>query len=65
MLQDASFPQAESGTVTEHHRVGENPLFDLFPLKRLEIMWSQRGGMKSVQIEELIEPGNIVLVLVS
>ena len=61
MLQDASFPQDESGTVTQHRRVGENPLFRLFPLDRLEIMWSQRGGIKSVQIEELIKPGNTVL----
>ena len=43
-----------------HQRVGENPLFGLFPLNRIEIMWSLRGGTKSIQIEELIEPGSIV-----
>jgi len=58
ILQDLQFPQDPSGTVTVHQRVDDDPLLRLFPLHRLEVMWSSREGVKSVQIEELVEMGN-------
>lgn len=59
ILQDASFPQDPSGTVTEHRRVGDDPLYALFPLDRTEFMWSSRDGIKSIQIEELVTPDSL------
>lgn len=56
MLQSRSFPSDPSGTVTEHRRVGQDGLRSLFPLERLEVMWSARDGLKTVQIEELVPP---------
>jgi hypothetical protein len=58
VLQDPGFPPDARGTVTMHQRVGDNPLYRLFPLIRMEIMWSRRGTLKTVQMEELIPPGS-------
>lgn len=55
-LRDARFPEDPSGTITEHRRIGDNPLYQLFPLDRLEVMWSSRDGTKTVQLEELVAP---------
>jgi len=53
LLDDPTFPQDPSGTVTEHRRVEAHPLDALFPLERTEIMWSKRDRIKSIQIEEI------------
>lgn len=58
-LDDPRFPEEPRGTVTEHRRVCENPLFALFPVERLEVMWSSRDGVKTVQIEELVTADSI------
>lgn len=54
LLDDPAFPSDPSGTVTEHRRVEVHPLHALFPLDRTEIMWSERDGIKSIQIEEIL-----------
>ena len=54
ILNNSGFPQDPKGTVTVHQRVHPDPLHKLYPLERLEVMWSFRGGIKSVQIEELL-----------
>jgi len=54
VLNKSNFPQDPSGTVTEHKRIQASPLMDLFPLDRIEVMWSRRQDYKSVQIESLI-----------
>lgn len=59
LLQKESFPEDSSGTVTQHNRLSDDPLLALFPLKRTEFMWSRRGSIKSVQIEELRDPSAI------
>lgn len=56
LLNNPRFPEDHSGTVTEYRRVDENPVHELYPIERTEVMWSQRGGVKSVQIEELALP---------
>lgn len=54
VLNNESFPEDNSGTVTEHKRIEIDPLLDnTCPLDRLEIMWSYRDSLKTVQIEEL------------
>ncbi len=58
-LQEDSFPEDPSGTVTQHERVSDNPLLALFPLMRTEFMWSRRENIKSIQIEELRDPSAI------
>jgi hypothetical protein len=58
ILQDPNFPEDPAGTVTEHHRVSHDPLATLFPVCRLEVMWSYRDGIKTVQIEELVSVDN-------
>jgi hypothetical protein len=53
-LQDPSFPQDPTGVVTEHLRTTDIPHASLFPLSRVEIMWSMRHGIKTIQMEELV-----------
>jgi len=53
-LNSPDFPPDPSGTVTEHKRVDTVPLSNLFPLDRIEVMWSCRDTIKSVQIEALM-----------
>jgi hypothetical protein len=53
LLQDPGFPENPKGSVTVHQRIDASA-DDLFPLERIEVMWSLRDGIKSVQIEELI-----------
>lgn len=57
-LQDPLFPEDPSGTVTVHERVSDDPILRLYPLKRTEFMWSRRGNIKSIQIEEIIDPAS-------
>lgn len=58
MLQNPNFPEFPAGTITEHRRVDENPLYSLYPLDRIEVMWSSRNKLKTVQIEEIIPISN-------
>ena len=59
MLQDPEFPEDPSGTVTVHQRIDEDSLASkLFPLIRTEVMWSIRDGIKTIQIEELVQAKN-------
>lgn len=58
-LQSASFPEVSSGTLTVHQRISDpdianwlNLLFE--GLSHIEVMWSRRDHLKSVQIEELV-----------
>ena len=53
LLDDPAFPSDASGTVTEHRRIEGHPPHALFPLDRTEIMWSERDGIKTIQIEEI------------
>jgi len=59
ILDDPGFPEDKRGTVTQHMRVGDNPLYALFPLDRFEVMWSERRDeskgehVKTVQMEEV------------
>lgn len=60
-LQSSSFPEVSSGTVTVHQRFLDketeawlNLLFE--GLSHIEVMWSRRDHLKSVQIEELVYP---------
>jgi hypothetical protein len=60
-LQSASFPEVASGTLTVHQRFEDpeteawlNLLFE--GLSHIEVMWSRRDHLKSVQIEELVHP---------
>lgn len=54
MLNNNNFPEDISGTVTEHKRISGDELMDLIcPIDRIEVMWSYRDQLKSVQIEEL------------
>ena len=55
-LQDSKFPEDPRGTVTEHRPVEGSRAQRLFPLERLEVMWSRRKGLKTVQFEELVAP---------
>lgn len=57
-LQNPFFPEDPSGTVTVHERVSDDPILRLFPLKRTEFMWSRRENIKTIQIEELIDPAS-------
>ena len=59
ILTDPNFPEDPSGTVTVHKRLGDHPLYQLFPLDRLEVMWSRKGDHKTIQIEELVDPSPI------
>ncbi len=55
-LNDPGFPEHVDGTVTEYIRI--DPDGDLrllgMDLDRLQVMWSFRDGIKSVQFEELV-----------
>ena len=54
ILNNDSFPEDPSGTVTEHKRLEVDPFLEITcPLDRLEIMWSYRDHLKTVQMEEL------------
>ena len=54
ILNSNNFPEDISGTVSEHKRIYEDELMDLIcPVDRIEVMWSYRDQLKSVQIEEL------------
>lgn len=53
-LNNPRFPEEATGSVTMHQRIEDNPICKLYPLDRLEVMWSFRDGIKSVQIEELL-----------
>lgn len=53
-LNDPLFPKNASGTVTVHERTDDNPKLQFFQLHRIEVMWSKRKNLKSVQIEELV-----------
>ena len=58
ILQNDNFPEDPSGTVTEHSRTNNDPLKELmFPLLKIQAMWSYRNGIKTVQIEEIV-PNN-------
>ena len=58
-LRDPDFPEDPSGTVTVHSMVETNTLENLlFPVERLEVMWSERDEVKTVQIEELVSTEN-------
>jgi len=55
ILQNDNFPEDPSGTVTEHSRINNDPSKELIlPLLKIQIMWSYRNGIKTVQIEELV-----------
>lgn len=59
ILCSADFPEVKSGTMTVHQYADRsNVYYQLFPVERLEIMWSQKGELKSVQIEELVDKSN-------
>jgi len=54
ILQNDNFPEDPSGTVTEHSRINNDPSKELIlPLLKIQVMWSYRNGIKTVQIEEL------------
>lgn len=53
-LNNPRFPEEATGSVTMHKRVEDIPIYKLFPLDRLEVMWSFRDGIKTIQIEELL-----------
>ncbi|MBX3150419.1 hypothetical protein KF728_09745 [Candidatus Obscuribacterales bacterium] len=57
-LLDPYFPVNPSGTVTTHIRTDDTAFLRLmfFGLSRVEIMWSRRENLKTIQIEELMEP---------
>lgn len=60
ILCSADFPEDKSGTLTVHQYADRsNVYYQLFPVERLEIMWSQKGELKSVQIEELVNTSNL------
>ena len=55
ILQNDNFPEDPSGTVTEHLRTNNAPLKELLcPLLKIQVMWSYRNGIKTVQIEEIV-----------
>jgi len=55
ILQNDNFPENHSGTVTEHLRINNDPFKELtFPLSKIQVMWSYRNKIKTVQIEELV-----------
>ncbi len=54
-LQNDNFPENNSGTVTEHSRINNDLVKELtFPLSKIQVMWSYRNKIKTVQIEELV-----------
>ena len=58
-LQDPRFPEDPSGTLTVHAQVDNNsPHAQFFPLRRVEMMWSAKNGMKTIQIEEVVTKCN-------
>jgi len=58
ILQNDNFPEDPSGTVTEYLRIHNDPSKELIlPLLKIQVMWSYRNGIKTVQIEELV-PAN-------
>ena len=57
LLDSPAFPEDASGTVTAHSRVETDPLMEFVcPLERTEFMWSKRGEVKTIQVEELRQP---------
>lgn len=55
ILQNDNFPEDPSGTITEHSRINNDPSKELaFPLLKIQVMWSYRNKIKTVQIEELV-----------
>ncbi|MDP9358075.1 MAG: hypothetical protein M3Q71_07330 [Chloroflexota bacterium] len=55
-LNDPGFPDRPDGTVTEHLRIdpdGDHALLGM-DLRTLQVMWSYRDGIKTVQMEELV-----------
>jgi hypothetical protein len=61
-INAADFPKDPTGTVTVHQRLEGTEFDDLFPIDRVEIMWSRRDANKTVQIEELVPPPTDSLV---
>ncbi len=59
ILNSQSFPENHRGTVTVHVRTDPSPVDALFPLARIEVMWSRRGDLKTVQIEELLTADSV------
>lgn len=55
-IQNPRFPEDPKGTVTEHRAVENATSQRLFPVERLEVMWSRRKGIKTIQLEELVSP---------
>lgn len=53
-LNDPFFPEYPNGTVTVHKLDESESLESMFPLLRLEVMWSRRQGIKTVQMEEIV-----------
>lgn len=59
LLQDPSFPEIRSGTVTVHKQLDNNSLdAQDFPLDRIEVMWSAKNGTKTIKIEEVVTKCN-------
>ena len=56
LLCDPRFPESASGTVSQHMRVQEGSIGAVKNLARVEVMWSSRDAVKSVQIEEVLTP---------
>lgn len=56
ILSSPQFPERASGTLTVHARSTQGPLDSLFPLDRIEVMWTRKAGQKTVQIEEIRIP---------
>jgi hypothetical protein len=55
-LRDPRFPEDPSGTVTEHIRLYVPPAQALLgpDIHSIQVMWSYRDGVKTVQMEELV-----------
>ena len=55
LLNNDSFPENATGSVTRHERVYSDPeQFFMYDLSSLDIMWSKRDDEKILQMEELV-----------
>ncbi|MDX1985088.1 MAG: hypothetical protein SFV17_00225 [Candidatus Obscuribacter sp.] len=60
-LVDSRFPETPSGTLTVHSRLEEKP-FVRRDVSHIEVLWSRRDNLKTVQIEELVTPESPLFV---